>query len=92
MPGGVTTDGLPNGWAWATVAELGEVRLGGQRSPKHQSGQFPTRYLRPANITWAGLDLIDVLEMDFRPEERATYRLEPGDVLLSEASGLARWN
>jgi type I restriction enzyme S subunit len=85
----MTTDGLPQGWVWATVGELGEVRLGRQRAPKHQGGNFPTKYLRAANITWNGLDLSDVLEMNFRPEEQRTYRLEPGDVLLSEASGSA---
>ena len=44
-------------------------------------------YLRAANVTWAGLDLSDVKEMDFNPSEFGTYSLEPGDILLSEASG-----
>lgn len=80
---------LPPGWAQTTIAELGEVRLGRQRSPKNRSGKYPTKYLRAANITWQGLDLSDVLDMDFRPHEQVTYRLESGDVLLSEASGSA---
>lgn len=78
---------LPPGWCWASVGEVGEVRLGRQRSPQHIAGKYPTKYLRAANITWAGLDLTDVLEMDFRPEELSAYRLEAGDILLSEASG-----
>ena len=44
-------------------------------------------YLRAANVTWDGLDLSDVKEMDFNPSELETYRLEPGDILLGEASG-----
>lgn len=48
-----------------------------------------TQYLRAANVTWGGLDLSDVKEMDFTPEEQSIYRLHPGDVLLSEASGSA---
>ena len=82
-------DELPPGWASPTISEVGEVRLGRQRSPKHQAGDYQTKYIRAANIRWHGLDLSDVLEMNFRPEELKIYRLEPGDVLLSEASGSA---
>jgi type I restriction enzyme, S subunit len=78
---------LPQGWCWARVGELGEVRLGRQRSPKNRSEHHPTKYIRAANITWNGLDLSDVLDMDFKPTELEAYRLLPGDVLLSEASG-----
>jgi type I restriction enzyme S subunit len=80
---------IPPGWARASVGEVGDVRLGRQRSPKNRSAEFPTKYVRAANITWNGLDLSDVLDMDFRPSELASYRLQPGDVLLSEASGSA---
>ncbi len=80
---------LPEGWAWATVAHIGEVRLGRQRSPKNCRGIQPTRYVRAANLKWGRLDLADVLEMDFTDDERKTYALHDGDVLLSEASGSA---
>lgn len=46
-------------------------------------------YLRAANVTWAGLSLDDVKEMHFSESEAATFRLETGDILLSEASGSA---
>jgi type I restriction enzyme S subunit len=44
-------------------------------------------YLRAANVTWAGLDLSDVKDMNFTEEESTTYELRPGDVLVAEASG-----
>lgn len=44
-------------------------------------------YLRAANVTWAGLALADVKEMDFTAKESVSYELRPGDLLLSEASG-----
>ena len=44
-------------------------------------------YLRAANVTWDGLNLSDVKEMDFNPREFEIYRLMPGDILLNEASG-----
>ncbi|MBB1502741.1 restriction endonuclease subunit S [Propioniciclava sp. MC1683] len=46
-------------------------------------------YLRAANVGWDGLKLEDVLTMNFTDAEMSQYRLEPGDILLSEASGSA---
>lgn len=80
---------VPNGWVTTTVARVGAVRLGRQRSPDRHTGQFATKYIRAANVTAAGLDLSDVLEMDFSPSEREIFRLLPGDILLAEASGSA---
>ena len=59
---------LPKGWVWASLALIGEVRLGRQRSPKRATGPHMRPYLRAANVTWDGLDLSDVKEMDFSPE------------------------
>ena len=80
---------LPEGWMWASLESISEVRLGRQRSPKRANGPYMRPYLRAANVTWDGLDLTDVKEMDFNPGELETYRLEPGDILLAEASGSA---
>jgi type I restriction enzyme, S subunit len=81
--------GLPTGWELRRIDELGAVQLGRQRSPGKRSDKFPTKYLRAANVTWNGLALDDVLDMDFTPTERETFRLRGGDILLSEASGSA---
>src|SRR5947207_1215392 len=78
---------LPEGWIWVSAEQLGDVQLGRQRSPKNRSNKYPTKYLRAANITENGIDLNDVLEMEFKPEERSRYQLRPGDLILSEASG-----
>jgi len=43
--------------------------------------------MRAANVTWNGLSLEDVKEMNFSEREFDTFRLVPGDILLSEASG-----
>ena len=78
---------LPDGWCWVSVDQLGDIQLGRQRSPKNRSDEFPTKYIRAANLTESGLDLTDILDMEFQPRELETYRLHTGDVLLSEASG-----
>ncbi len=80
---------LPEGWVWASLSVIGEVRLGRQRSPKRAKGPHMRPYLRAANVTWHGLYLSDVKEMDFSPNEYETYRLHRGDILLAEASGSA---
>lgn len=78
---------LPTGWTLERLSEIAEVKLGRQRSPKNHSGPFMRHYLRAANITWEGISLYDVKEMNFGAEEFETFRLRPGDVLVAEASG-----
>ena len=78
---------LPAGWTWANVEQLGDVQLGRQRSPKNVSKNYPTKYIRAANITERGIDVSDVLDMEFSPAERERFTLRDGDILLSEASG-----
>lgn len=72
-----------------SVNQAGSVRLGRQRSPDKHTGLYTTKYVRAANITPEGVDLSDLLEMDFTPRERITFGLSAGDVLLTEASGSA---
>ena len=85
----VSMKAIPSGWLWLTAESVGMVQLGRQRSPKNRSKNYPTKYIRAANIKEYGLDLNDVLDMDFRPHELSVYRLEKDDLLLSEASGSA---
>lgn len=84
---GTNLPALPEGWCWASVEQVGNVQLGRQRSPKNRSKDYPTKYIRAANITEQGLDLTDVLDMEFAPHELPSYRLMAGDIILSEASG-----
>lgn len=75
---------LPEGWCWAGLSEIASLQLGQRRAPEYEhETQYP--YLRAANITWRGLDLSDVKTMGVAAPESVS--LEPGDVVLSEASG-----
>lgn len=80
---------LPHGWVRVRLDEIAEVRLGRQRSPKNHTGTHMRPYLRAANVDWGGLVLDDVKEMNFTDEEAEVYRLFPGDIIMSEASGSA---
>ncbi|WP_142386822.1 restriction endonuclease subunit S [Mycobacterium hubeiense] len=74
-------------WPVRPLSAVAEVRLGRQRAPKNHSGDSMRPYIRAANVTWAGLNLNDVKSMNFTDEELDTYRLQPGDIVLGEASG-----
>ena len=47
---------IPRGWLWLTAESVGMVQLGRQRSPKNRSKNYPTKYIRAANIKEDGLD------------------------------------
>ncbi len=79
---------LPEGWAWALVGDIGEVRLGRQRSPKHHTGPHLRPYLRVANVFEDRIDTSDVKSMNFTPEEYEVYHVRHGDILLNEGQSL----
>lgn len=79
---------LPQGWCWASVDQVGDVQLGRQRSPKHHNGPHMRPYLRVANVFEDRIDIGDVMEMNFSPEECETYRLGFGDILLNEGQSM----
>jgi type I restriction enzyme S subunit len=58
------------------VGDSGEVKLGRQRAPKYQTGQFARPYVRVANVFKNLIDVSDFLSMDFDERDFATYRLE----------------
>jgi len=78
---------IPSDWNLLSLDEVSEVRLGRQRSPRNHSGPQMRPYLRAANVTWQGLDLTDVKEMNFSDEELRVLCLKSGDILVGEASG-----
>lgn len=78
---------LPSGWEWTTIGGVADIQLGRQRSPKNHSGPYMRPYLRSANVTWDGIDVSNVKEMNFEPAEAMKFELQPGDLLLNEASG-----
>jgi type I restriction enzyme S subunit len=81
------THSLPDDWELRQLDQIADVRLGRQRSPKNHVGTHMRPYLRAANVGWSGLRLDDINEMNFTDDEMDIYRLQPGDIVLSEASG-----
>ena len=75
-------------WVSGEVQDFGGVRMGRQRSPKHEGGVSMVPYLRVANVFDGYIDYSDVLTMNFTPSEQEVYGLLPGDILLNEGQSL----
>jgi type I restriction enzyme, S subunit len=71
-------------WTKCTLAEVGELKIGQQKSPKFTKGLCPRPYLKVGNISDGRVKVTDLEEMDFDPAALAKYRLLAGDLLLTE--------
>ncbi len=79
---------LPESWSWASVQQIGCVQLGRQRAPQHHNGPNMRPYLRVANVFEDRIDISDVMQMNFTPDEFETYQLSFGDILLNEGQSM----
>jgi type I restriction enzyme S subunit len=75
---------IPSNWRWVRVEEAGELTLGKKREPSSHQGAYMRPYLRVANVYEDRIDLSDVKEMNFPPEEYEKFVLAPNDILLNE--------
>jgi type I restriction enzyme S subunit len=76
---------IPPHWAWATLGEIAEVKLGKMLSPKAFAPdlrQLP--YLRNENVRWFSIDKSDVKQMGFKESEFDRYAVRAGDLLVCE--------
>lgn len=79
---------LPEGWCWTTTDAVGDILLGRRRAPEYVGTH--RKYLRVANIKDDDIDFGHLEEMPFDDREFEKYRLENGDILLSEGQSLDR--
>ncbi|BBS38136.1 restriction endonuclease subunit S [Enterobacter roggenkampii] len=79
---------LPMGWEWCRTEDIGDLKLGRQRSPKDHHGPHMTPYLRVANVHDNEIRADDVKFMNFTPEEKVIFSLQYGDILLNEGQSL----
>jgi type I restriction enzyme, S subunit len=76
---------LPQGWAWATLGEIGEI-VGGATVDKKRKPANPATvpYLRVANVQRGHVDLSEVKFITVDRSAAEKLRLLPGDLLLNE--------
>ncbi len=76
---------LPEGWAWATVAQIAEQRLGKMLDKAKNKGELRP-YLRNINVRWFSFDLSDVQYMRVQDEELEKITVRQGDLVTFGAS------
>jgi type I restriction enzyme S subunit len=81
---------LPTGWAWATIGQVADTRLGKMLSAKARSGNGGRPYLRNKNVQWGQIEVDDLLRMDFSDQEFEEFRLREGDLLVCEGGEVGR--
>ena len=74
---------LPNGWAAATVEELGQLQLGKMLDSSKNSGT-PVSYLRNINVRWFRFDLSDLKMVPVSDYERERLSVLDGDLFICE--------
>ena len=76
---------VPAHWEISAVRRHFAVDLGKMLNQAKQDGTGVVKpYLRAANIHWDRLDLLDVNEMEFSDQQLERYRLQRGDLLVTE--------
>lgn len=78
---------VPEGWAWALMAQVAEIRGGIQKQPKRAPKKNAYPYLRVANVLRGRLNLDQMEQMELFGDEPETYRLKSGDILIVEGNG-----
>ena len=77
---------LPEGWAWATLSQISELKGGVTKGQRYKDGQTLREipYLRVANVQRGYFDLCQVSSIETTQEIIDQLRLVPGDVLFTE--------
>lgn len=76
---------IPKHWEVEIVKRHFDIDLGKMLNSANQSEKgFMKPYLRAANIFWEGVWLGDVNKMEFTNQQLKRYRLQKGDLLVTE--------
>lgn len=77
---------LPEGWAWATVGQIGDLKGGVTKGQRQKEGHIyrEVPYLRVANVQRGYLDLATVKTISVPETTIEQLKLVEGDVLFNE--------
>ena len=80
---------LPDNWEWCSLLNIAKIELGKTLdSAKNIGTNYP--YLRSVNVRWNEVDLSDLKEMRFEPEELDRYTVRRNDLLICEGGDVGR--
>ena len=80
---------LPDNWKWCSLLNVAKIELGKTLdSVKNTGTNHP--YLRSVNVRWNEVNLADLKEMRFEPEEIDRYTVRRNDLLICEGGDVGR--
>ena len=77
---------LPEGWVWATLAQISDLKGGATKGRRYRAGELlrEVPYLRVANVQRGYLDLSEIKTIKVTQEIADQLALMPGDILFTE--------
>ena len=77
---------LPEGWVWATLAQISDLKGGATKGRRYRAGESLTEvpYLRVANVQRGYLDLSEIKLIEVTQEVADQLALVHGDILFTE--------
>jgi type I restriction enzyme S subunit len=90
LGGGKSDSLIPKYWDQEPLSSLADVKAGKARTPKNRPKNFPTKYLRVANVYQDRFELDDLKEIEIHPENRNESILRYGDIVLVGDCGSPR--
>ena len=80
---------LPYNWEWCSLLNVAKIDLGKTLDSAKNTGTYYP-YLRSVNVRWNDVDLTDLKEMRFEPEEIERYTIKCHDLLICEGGDVGR--
>lgn len=75
---------VPAHWDVAPIGSRYAVQLGRMLNEERANGDNMRPYLRVFDVQWRSINTTDLPLMDFPPEAKSRYRLQPGDLIVNE--------
>ncbi|MDO5423287.1 MAG: restriction endonuclease subunit S [Eubacteriales bacterium] len=80
---------LPDNWEWCSLLNIAKIELGKTLDSAKNTGiNYP--YLCSVNVRWNEVDLTDLKEMRFEPDELERYTIRRNDLLICEGGDVGR--
>ena len=81
---------IPETWYVHKMGWSYNIELGKMLDEKRIDAQNTKSYLRNSDVQWGHINLDDLQEMTFKPEELKRYRVLPGDLLVCEGGEIGK--
>lgn len=81
---------IPQHWKTPPIYARYEIQLGKMLDERRITGTQLGKYLRNVDVQWGKINLENLPEMDFSPEDRKRYNLKFGDILVCEGGEIGR--